>query len=535
MKDKNFGNLVKEYFNAVIKRFPEYGSFLGLQKYDGKWSDESREAYLDDIKFVKRYLKMFLEIAPKKLSEEEKLDRKIMIHNLKLINFYAQNIRLWESDPDVVENIGTTLFLLLNKSVPSFDKRIKSINKALIDIPIIFTKTKTRITKPYKLWVKIAIESCDGLKLFLENLKLIKINKKIKKDFLKNIGISIKATEEYKYFLANKVLPRSINKYIIGKDNFRKLIEYREIDLSIKEMIEIGERSLTANKEELKEIAREIDSKLTIKEVENKIEKKHSNNFSEIIKQYRRIVIKAKKFILTHNLMEISKDEKVLIRETPSFLAHTTPFAAYFPPPKFAKEKLGIYIITPAKKKRLLERHNYTSIFNTSVHETYPGHHLQHVLALKNPSLVRTLSEATEMVEGWAHYCEEYMRDVGFNNMVETRFVQTQDEIWRAARIIIDIKLHFGEMSFNEAVRFLMKEVGMEKENAIAEVKRYTKSPGYQLSYLIGKHLIKKLKREIQEKMGEKYSDKFFHEVILRAGSIPIKYLREEFNFKIKK
>jgi uncharacterized protein (DUF885 family) len=75
----------------------------------------------------------------------------------------------------------------------------------------------------------------------------------------------------------------------------------------------------------------------------------------------------------------------------------------------------------------------------------------------------------------------------------------------------------------------------MEKGNAITEVKRYTKSPGYQLSYLIGKYLIKKLKREIQEKMGEKYSDKFFHQIVLEAGSIPIKYLKEEFGLKIGK
>jgi len=233
--------------------------------------------------------------------------------------------------------------------------------------------------------------------------------------------------------------------------------------------------------------------------------------------------------------MKIPKDERIIIKETPPFLVHTTPFAAYFPPPKFAKEKVGIYIITPAKEKKLLEKHNCASIFNTSVHEAYPGHHLQSILAFKNPSLVRTLADAIEMMEGWAHYCEEYMRDVGFNNTGETRFAQTQDEILRAARVIIDIKLHFGEMNFNEAVRFLIREVGMERENAIAEVKRYTKSPSYQLSYLIGKYLIKKLKRQIQEKMGEKYSDRFFHELILNAGSIPIKYLREEFGLRIKK
>jgi len=535
MKNKKFQKLVKDYFDLFVKRFPEYGSFLGLHKFDGKWSDEGEKAYLENIKFFKRYLKKFTEIKTEKLSEKDKLDRKIIINNIKLTIFSLEKLKMWESDPDITEHIGVTLFLLISRDIIPLKERIKKINKAIKTIPILFDRVKTRIKRPYKLWVEIAIESCEGFESFLDNLKSIKIEKNFRKEFLKNINIALKATEDYKKFLRNEILPKSINRYIIGKDNFRKLIKLRELDLSIKEMLETGEKALKADKEELKEIAREIDPKLTAKEVEKRIEKRHSNDFIEITKQYRRIVAKAKKFILTHNLMKIPKDEKIIIRETPSFLVHTTPFAAYFFPQKFAKEKIGIYIITPAKQKRLLEKHNYTSIFNTSVHEAYPGHHLQSTLALKNPSLVRTLSEATETIEGWAHYCEEYMRDVGFNNTSETRFVQTLDEIWRAARIIIDIKLHFGQMSFDKAVRFLMKEVGMEKDNAIAEVKRYTKNPSYQLSYLIGKYLIKKLKREIQEKMGEKYSDRFFHEVILNAGSIPIKYLREEFNLKIKK
>lgn len=535
MKNQPFKKIIKEFFNSFIKRFPEYGSFLGLHQYDGKWSNESQKAYLENIKFFNRYLKKITKINPQKLSEKDKLDRKIIIRNLKLTLFNLKQLKFWQSDPDVLEGIGSSLFLLLNREITPLQERIKKIDIALQNIPTLLEQAKTRIAKPYKLWTEIAVESCDGLKFFLNNLKRVKIKRELREKFFKDIDSSIKAIRNYKEFLKKDASLKSIDKYIIGKDNFRKLIKIRGLDLNIKEMLEIGQRALKADKEELKEIAREIDPKLTVKEIEHKIEKKHSNNFKEIIKQYRRITLKAKKFISTHNLMKIPKDENIVIKETPAFLVHTTPFAAYFLPPKYAKKKTGIYIITSAKQKRLLERHNYTGIFNTSVHEAYPGHHLQSVAGFKNPSLVRALSSATEMVEGWAHYCEEYMRDVGFNNTGEARFAQTQDEIWRAARIIIDIKLHFGEMSFKEAVRFLMKEVGMEKENAIAEVKRYTKSPSYQLSYLIGKHLIKKLKREIQEKMGEKYSDRFFHEVILSAGSIPIKYLREEFKLKIKK
>jgi len=477
--NKEFKKLEREYFNSFVERFPEYGSFLGLNKYFGKWSDLSRKKCLENIVFFKKYLQKFRKINPKRLTRKENLDRKIAIHDLNLSIIYYQKLKLWESDPDILEGIGSTLFLLLTRGEIPLKKRVLTINRALKNLPFLFEQVKTRLSNPYKLWTEIAIESCDGLKSFLENLKQLKFEGGLKKKLLENIKTSIKAIENYKDFLKRDILPKSVNKYNIGEKNFKELIKLRELDLDIKEMLEIGGKALKANKKELREITREIDPKLTVKEVERKIEKEHLDNFQEIIKQYQRIVSKAKKFILTHNLMKIPKNEKILIKETPSFLIHTTPFAAYFPPPKFGKEKVGIYIITPARKKRLLEKHNYTSVFNTTVHESYPGHHLQCTLAAKNPSLLRALSEATEMIEGWAHYCEEYMRDVGFNNRPETRFIQTLAEIWRATRIIIDIKLHFGEMKFNEAVNFLMKEVGMEKENAIAEVKRYTKNPSY--------------------------------------------------------
>jgi len=534
IENKKFKQLVKEYFNSFLEKFPKYGSSLGLHKYDGKWSKEDRKAYLDNIKFFKEYLKRFKKIKSEKLTEKYRLDKKIIIHNLGITIFYFEKLKMWESDPDIAEGIGSTLFLLLNRETIFLQKRIKAINQALENTPFLFEQTKTRILRPYKLWTEMAIESCEGLKLFLESLKALKIRKSFRKKFLKNIDVASEATDAYKIFLKKKILPESIDKYIIGRENFKKLIKYRKLGLDINEILKIGEKVLKANKEKLREIAEEINPKLTLKQIEKKINKKHLKDFGEIIKQYKRIIARAKKFIFVHNLIKMPKNEKILIKETPTFLAHTTPFAAYFAPPKFNKEQVGIYIVTPSIKKGTLEKHNYTQILNTSVHEAYPGHHLQFVMGFKNPSLVRTLSSATEMIEGWAHYSEEYMRDVGFSNTSETRFVQTYDEIWRAARVIIDIKLHCGEMSFDEAVNFLIKEVNMEKENAIAEVKRYTKSPSYQLSYLIGKYLIKKLKREIQEKMGEKYSDKFFHQTILKAGSIPIKYLREELKLKIK-
>src|SRR5438034_10457429 len=89
-------------------------------------------------------------------------------------------------------------------------------------------------------------------------------------------------------------------------------------------------------------------------------------------------------------------------------------------------------------------------------------------------------------------------------------------------------------MGFDEAVDLLVRECGMERPGAIAEVKRYTYNPAYQLSYLIGKHLILQLRRDVKKGLGKKYSEKLYHDTILYGGSVPLKYVREIFDYKVK-
>jgi len=355
MKNKKFSKLVKDYFNSFIKRFPEYGSLLGLHKYDGKWTEQSKEKYLRDIKFFREYLRKFQRVNHQKLTDKEKIDRKIAIHDLKLAIFYYKKLRFWESHPDIAEGIGAIMFVLLTREELPLQKRIIAINDALEDLPKLFEQIKTRISRPYKLWTKTAIESCDGLLLFLENLKTLRIKKELKKKLSKNIKTSAEAVKNYKKFLEKEILPKSIDRYIIGKQNFEGLIKLRELGLTINEILKIGENALRENRAELKEITKEINPSLTVKQVERRIKNNYPKDFKQVIREYKRSVMESKKFIIRNNLMIIPKNETVLIKATPRFLRHTTPFAAYFAPAKFNKKKTGIYIITPPHNKSMLK------------------------------------------------------------------------------------------------------------------------------------------------------------------------------------
>ena len=126
------------------------------------------------------------------------------------------------------------------------------------------------------------------------------------------------------------------------------------------------------------------------------------------------------------------------------------------------------------------------------------------------------------------------MAEKGFNPDKETKLVQVNDMIWRATRIIVDVKLSRGEMTFEEAVQTLINETGMSPEAATAEVRRYTQTPGYPMSYLLGKHLILQLKRDVKKRMGSKFDEKTFNDTITANGYLPMSMLRKVFEQKTR-
>jgi uncharacterized protein (DUF885 family) len=100
------------------------------------------------------------------------------------------------------------------------------------------------------------------------------------------------------------------------------------------------------------------------------------------------------------------------------------------------------------------------------------------------------------------------------------------DAIWRACRIVLDVRLHRGEIGVDDAIAFLVDNTGFERPNATAEVHRYTYTPTYQLSYLLGKVMLLRLRDDERRRLGGRFSLKAFHDSLVYAGSLPISFHR---------
>jgi uncharacterized protein (DUF885 family) len=526
---EEFDTLVEDLFNHFMKRDPISATYMGLHQFDGEMPDGSRDAYLKDLESMRRYLSKFEAFSTDDIPPEKAVDHELALYGLKLQIFENEQLRFWESMPSGVNTIGDALFPLLTRDFAPFESRLNSITQRIKKAPQFLEETKGRIRRPVKLWVQIAAESSKQLPLFLDTIISTARSKKQEsrslEEAVKELCTGLK---EYDEWLSAELMPKAREEFAIGQEKFEELLRLRGFDKSSGEILAFGESSLRGEKKSLEELSRKIDPDAAVSEVKARIKSKHPASFKESLNLVQQTVQEAKQFVSEHGFATIPEGEDLIVMETPSYLRHIIPFAAYFSPARFESSKVGVYITTPPDgDDEVLAELNYASIANTAVHEGYPGHHLQLTYNALNPSLIRALFHGTEFIEGWAHYCEEAMKNLGWRDTLEARFMQTVDLIWRAARIVLDVKLSTGIISFNEAVDLLIKETGMARASAFAEVKRYTFTPGYQLSYYLGKHLIKNLKKETEGLWGDGYSDRRFHDVILGSGGLPIKFLKK--------
>lgn len=538
--DEEFEKINWEMLQKFLDKNPEMGTFLGFHDpYDKLLGDASVKAVYENLELLEEWRRKIKEnIQYESLSDNNKIDWKVLDHAYYLWKFRFYEQRMHERNPEGLEDIGSLIFIMLIRNYASLEKRVEGIVSRLQKLPLYLQQFRTRFEKSLqvKLWTEIAIETCQRMPLFFQFLVgatkgMIseKLHQKLQKA-VENLNQPLNEQLEW----LKSLLPKAKTEWALGKERFEKLLELRQLGMTADEIYELGVKYLKELKEEKTKLAQKISPGKTVEEVLKQIQGNAPKTFEEILELTRKEVERTRSFLVDNDIATVDKRDILHIEETPAFMAPLIPFAALVLPGQFEKVQEGIYVVTrPKDIKDLGKTENYASISNTAVHEGYPGHFLQTSRSNRGGSFIRHLGAGTETVEGWAHYCEEMMREHGFHKSPESRFMQVNEMIWRAVRILVDVKLAQREMSFDEAVDMLVKETGMSKGAAIAEVRRYTQTPGYALSYLLGKHFILKLRDEIKEKMGDKYSENFFHDTMTENGYIPIALLRDVFEMKL--
>lgn len=535
--DHQLDALVRERFDAMMQRYPAFATYLGLDEYDDRLADGSREAMLAEIDSARAFATAVEAIDQSELSPYHAIERELALFATRRQIFDDDVHRVWERRVNATDEIADGIFLTFARGMRPLGDRLEAIGSRLEAAPRHIEEQKTRFDgpRPIRLWNEMELESTSSVTSLFDEVvaaarEHLGTDHAEVKRLEKASTVAAQALEEYAGWLREQ-LGRSNDDFALGTERYDQLIGLRAFDgLDSDQILAIGEEQLVINTEARQRVARQIDPGATDRQVVDRVKSDHPSDFPGALESYRGAMDQARRFIVDHGIASLPAGESLSVIETPEYLRNVMPFAAYFPPPKFGagEGRKGLYVVTRSvgNDPGAMREHNYASIFNTSIHEAYPGHHQQLAAAITHPSLVRLLVDAPEFVEGWAMYCEQMMREEGFDTAPEHRLMMYTDTIWRACRIILDIKLHRGDISIADAVDFMVDRSGLERPNAAAEVNRYTYTPTYQLSYLLGKVLLLRLRDDEKHRLGDRFSLRAFHDAMLREGSLPISFHR---------
>lgn len=207
------------------------------------------------------------------------------------------------------------------------------------------------------------------------------------------------------------------------------------------------------------------------------------------------------------------------IREVPDYSAEGET-AAYYNPGLGDGTRAGVYYVNTYD---LPSRPLY-EIEALSLHEAVPGHHLQLALQaeLSDLPMFRRYCGYQSFVEGWALYAERLGLEVGFYTDPYSDFGRLSYEMWRACRLVVDTGMHVLGWSRQQAIDHLAENTSSTLLNIINEIDRYIAWPGQALAYKLGELKIRELRARAEQKLGEKFNLREFHDVLLLSGAVPM-------------
>jgi uncharacterized protein (DUF885 family) len=510
-----------------------------IQQYaDGRKGEDERaefdevtaESFLQKIESDRRLLEQTRAVDEGQLAHEEAIDRQLMIGLLETDIYSAEKLRIWENDASLYVPAGQIGRLLEPLAVEPPEQRAASLRALLDKLPERLATAKKNLLNPPARFTESAVFKTQGT---IESLKrdaaaLASQAPATETGSVAALEAAIRALEEYHVFLRDDLLARSTGSWAIGKEHYDYIVQHRWfLDADTEDILARGLKAFEETEALAQGVSERIQPGKHWSEVYEQLKDQHPA-VNGIKAAYQKQIDAAQAFVIQQQIVTLPAGERVVTVDTPPAMRRSSPFGTFQSVDLFGEGLEGQLVLTPIEdwmtpeqRAQRLRSHHDAWIPIIAVHEAYPGHHVNALKTRENPRLLRKVVHEPIFSEGWGLFTEELMFEQGFLQGDDVRLTQLRNRLWRAARVILDVSLHTGRMSFDEAVDFLTRKVRFERYAAELEVGMYTVHPTYVLGYLIGMQEIMKIRDEYIEKYGEPSPPSEFYDKLLRVGSLP--------------
>ncbi|MGD2040031.1 MAG: DUF885 domain-containing protein [Anaerolineae bacterium] len=533
-----FQQLIEEFLEATWQQDPVAATRMGVHRYDDRFADRSPDAIDEWGQSLNDLQRRFKGVDPVDLTRNEQLDRQWALAALDYLQV-EHELKLWQRLPQsLLQDVGAGLHSLLIGDFAPLKVRLESVLSRLKAVPgFLETARQTlQVQDIPPVWIEASIPNAHSAQQFLakEVPKASLDVPELAEELVGACQRAAQAMSEFERFLKTRG-GEAKGQYAIGREYFNRILQrFHMLDMDSDELYEFGWEWISRYEQQMTEVASQIDPTAEWTEVLERIKDDHPAP-NALRQAYEDETMLARRHCLEHDLITFPEGESCTLEWTPAFMRSRVPIAQPWVSPAFEPGLASRWYITPVDETAPAERqrqhirdNSWAWIRGIAMHEIYPGHHLQFVLAKQLATPLRLRFWSPVFGEGWGLYTEELFYETGLLAEPKYRLMQLRNALWRAVRIIVDVGLHTRGLSLPEAARWLSERARLEPRWAESETRYYTTRPTYPSSYQVGFAMLLDLRKKYQAQKGDQSKLKAFHDELMSYSSLPLKLVTEE-------
>jgi len=535
-------NLSHAFIEGYMQAQPAFAAQAGRHEFDGQLPDVSAHGLKREIARLHDERDQIAGVDASTLEPRERFDREYLLAVLDKDLFWIEKTQFPFSNPGwYLGQIDPDIYL--SRNYAPLEVRMKAYIKYARGIPKIAASIKENLKSPMpKTYVELGIEEFGGLAdFYTKNVAAVfaSVSDADQQKQLKDAdAAAAQAMTGLKDYLVGE-RKNATDKYALGADLFAQMVKQTEqVDLPVDQIEAAGRADLDRNTAALKAECSTYAPKASLAQCVGKMAANKPKGGP--VEQARNQLKMLKEFIVQNNVVSIPSNDEALVAEAPPYNRANAAFINTAGP--YDKGVVSVYNIAPPDPKwSKAEQSAYipgeASLLFTSVHEVWPGHFLQFLHSNANPDKLEGLWVGYAFAEGWAHYCEEMMVEMGLAKGDPERHIgQLSEALLRDVRLLSAIGLHTHGMTVAQSEKMFREQAFQDPGNARQQAARGTYDPAY-LNYTLGKLMIRKLRTDWLAKSATgapppNQDDQSrwheFHDKFLSYGGPPIPLLRKE-------
>jgi uncharacterized protein (DUF885 family) len=514
-----------EYYRWRSEQFPVTSSDQGLHTWDDRLTDYSAAAIQARRERVSKLADDVRSLDAASWSKDDRVDRLLFLSQLEGADFFDRILESPESDPQLyVGECSNGIFSLLKKEYDTPRKRALSATARFKSMPALLQQARQALTKPVRLYARLAIASARSMEgLFVDSLTTLAkdLSPAERKVHVAARDQALKALADFSQWL-EAGLPQMAEFSPMGEEKYNWLLRHVYLlPLDATQVAMLGEAELARY--------RGLESLLpdpAMADPDPARSQSVPKDQQAFLAAYESRQDEMIRFIKDKRILTIpSTLGPFSIRQLPEAFKPTSPGGFMNPPGVHDKDPSGFFFIPTydPKSRNFYIRAAIEDPRPILGHEGIPGHFLQISIANSLTNEIRRQHQDGVLVEGWALYTEEMLMRTGLypeGSAAQGQILRLSR--YRSARIGVDVNLHTGRWSFEEAVKYFMEAGGLDREAAEGEAAGAASSPSQKITYIVGKWQVMRLLGKYREREGARYRLGAFHDALLGCGSLPL-------------